>query len=553
MKRRFACAFASLAAAYACSSDPESDGPGGSSGRGGTDQGGQAGMGAGTSGGTAGNAGGSAGSGATTGGRGGTASGTSGSGGAPGGEGGGEDGAGSGGEGGASTPDAITVPPVVSGSRLRARVLSGSDGSRHLIGLHDTELDIHCDFANLGAGGFRCAPLADRAVTSGVFMDDQCQVPGAGYETACGALRYSAASTAGRTCDGLTRLDVSSMGANYPGAFGDSDSCAPYADGNPGMEWHATSPVAPSTFVEGALERRELGGGLSLLSVVGADGSRQARSFWFDGRPCTAVDLANGGRRCAPGPTLNLFTFFADASCTTEVGYMQGGNTACGDPPFLPIRRPVQLNGCTVQTTALAEVTRFTGSTAYRGQPCTSLMLPQSPIERWVVDAPVAPSVLPELARVLPGTQRLRTTAARTANGSVIELSTTFAIPLFDAVLGETCTPKRFADGVVRCTPSGAAVGFYYADPECTVPVLPTPSHCLTTRFALDERPHENGCSEEYVVAAVYQLGEPGAGSVYERVSDTNQNCVEGNLPEGFITLEPIASSELVTLVEVLE
>jgi hypothetical protein len=507
-------------------------------------------MGAVTSGGTAGNAGGS---GATTGGRGGSASGTSGSGGAPGGEGGGDDGAGSGGEGGDTTPDAVTVPPVVSGSRLKARVLEGSDGSRHLIGLHDTELDIPCDFANLGPGGFRCAPLTDRGVTSNVFVDDQCQVPGVGYETACGPLPYSAASTAGRTCDGLQRLDVSAVGASYPGAFANQSSCTPYIDGNSGMEWHATSTVAPSTFVEGTLERLELGGGLSVLSIAGADGSRQARSFWFDGRPCAAVDLTNGGRRCAPGPTLNLFTFFADASCTTEVGYMQGGNTACGDPAFLPVRRPVQMNGCTVQTTALAEVTRFTGSTAYRGEPCTSLTLQPSPLERWVVGAPVAPSVLPELDRVQRGTQRLRSTAAETANGSVIELSTSFAITLFDTTLGETCTPKRFADGTVRCTPSGSAVGFYYADPECTVPVLPTPSHCVTTRFALDERPHENGCSQEYVVAGVYELGEAGTGAVYERVSDVNQECVETTLAEGFITLEAIAPSELVTLVEVLE
>jgi hypothetical protein len=147
----------------------------------------------------------------------------------------------------------------------------------------------------------------------------------------------------------------------------------------------------------------------------------------------------------------------------------------------------------------------------------------------------------------------LRSIANETANGSVIELSTSFTVALFDTVLGGTCTPKRFEDGVVRCTPSGAALGSYYADSACTVPVLPKPSFCLTSRFALVERQHENGCSEEYFVAGLYELGDVQTGTVYERVSDVNQNCVAATLEEGFVTLEPIAPSELVSLSEVLE
>jgi hypothetical protein len=50
-----------------------------------------------------------------------------------------------------------------------------------------------------------------------------------------------------------------------------------------------------------------------------------------------------------------------------------------------------------------------------------------------------------------------------------------------------------------------------------------------------------------YVVAALYELGEPGTGTVYTRVSDANQDCVEAELPEGFVTLELVAPSELVT------
>jgi len=61
------------------------------------------------------------------------------------------------------------------GSRLRAKVFAGADGSRQFAGWHDTELDVDCYFSLMGDGSTRCIPVAESV--SNVFADSGCAMP----------------------------------------------------------------------------------------------------------------------------------------------------------------------------------------------------------------------------------------------------------------------------------------------------------------------------------------------------------------------------------------
>ncbi len=83
-----------------------------------------------------------------------------------------------------------------SGTRLKAKFTLGSDGSKLFEPevMHDTQLDVDCNFRKAADGQLRCLPLAGVASFDGwgllFFKDDQCTQP------------YAAVVEAGMGCDG---------------------------------------------------------------------------------------------------------------------------------------------------------------------------------------------------------------------------------------------------------------------------------------------------------------------------------------------------------------
>ena len=112
----------------------------------------------------------------------------------------GSDGGGDGSGGGGSRGR----PEFVSGTRIKAIVLSTNDGAKQFLGWRDTLLDQSCDFQRTADGQIRCIPALDflQPVTSLThFADSFCSVPleevVAGV---CPALPYRLQRTTATTC-----------------------------------------------------------------------------------------------------------------------------------------------------------------------------------------------------------------------------------------------------------------------------------------------------------------------------------------------------------------
>jgi hypothetical protein len=61
----------------------------------------------------------------------------------------------------------------VSGGRLRARYLEGSDGSREYVGWYDTEKQSECAFSKDTTGTVRCLPI-HRVAAGSAYADASC-------------------------------------------------------------------------------------------------------------------------------------------------------------------------------------------------------------------------------------------------------------------------------------------------------------------------------------------------------------------------------------------
>jgi hypothetical protein len=99
-------------------------------------------------------------------------------------------GAGGDGTGGDGTGgDASRAPGWVSGSRLRARLRVGADGSKSLAGWRDTKLGVDCFFLLAGDGKLRCLP--EQAGTASHFSDAGCTQPAMIVTKGCAAPAYA--------------------------------------------------------------------------------------------------------------------------------------------------------------------------------------------------------------------------------------------------------------------------------------------------------------------------------------------------------------------------
>lgn len=82
------------------------------------------------------------------------------------------------------TPSSTVATSSTSGSRLKARVMVGADGSRSFVGWHDTELKTDCAFVKSVDGKTRCLPSGTN-VLPGYFTDSGCTKPAAYTTKGC--------------------------------------------------------------------------------------------------------------------------------------------------------------------------------------------------------------------------------------------------------------------------------------------------------------------------------------------------------------------------------
>jgi hypothetical protein len=125
----------------------------------------------------------------------------------------------------------------VSGTRLRARVLTTADGAKSQWGWYDTQLGINCFIATAGDGQQRCLPQTYAAVGT-YFADSACTTQLAwiptSYATACApTLGYWAETTNSCSEYGApaSRTHLYSLGAVYTGTvyYAAPTGCSPTA------------------------------------------------------------------------------------------------------------------------------------------------------------------------------------------------------------------------------------------------------------------------------------------------------------------------------------
>ena len=86
--------------------------------------------------------------------------------------------------GGSSDEEQTTAPaePYVSGSRIRAVFIVGTDGSKMFRSWWDRQRKEACNWTPLSDGSYRCLPATGYA---GMFADDACTRPVSTWPTGC--------------------------------------------------------------------------------------------------------------------------------------------------------------------------------------------------------------------------------------------------------------------------------------------------------------------------------------------------------------------------------
>lgn len=138
--------------------------------------------------------------------------------------------------GDASAGDAATTTTgdPTSGTRLRARVYAGDDGSQQFAGWHDSSRNEDCSFGMAADGTIRCLPANASYVAATTYSDGGCSQPVVYQLPGCASPQYAIESAS--SCYGqLTPQRIFSVGAKLSIIY-------------TGTPANCTSATAPTTF-----------------------------------------------------------------------------------------------------------------------------------------------------------------------------------------------------------------------------------------------------------------------------------------------------------------
>jgi hypothetical protein len=125
-------------------------------------------------------------------------------------------GKGSGGHGGGVMPSANADE---GGSRLKANIIKGSDGSKHYIGtFHDTMRNEDCSFRPAVDGKTRCLP--DAVVVGPFFGDAACTMPLVSAPSACANPSYGSKISSCGLGEDLFKIGPKATGTIYNNSSG---------------------------------------------------------------------------------------------------------------------------------------------------------------------------------------------------------------------------------------------------------------------------------------------------------------------------------------------
>lgn len=403
-----------------------------------------------------------------------------------------------------------------SGTRLQARFFTTAEGYRAFAGWYDGQLKIACTFGVADDGVTRCLPVRTAYIASYMHAGTTCS----GSILAVGPKACSASGYATGTVQSLGSIDrstcparvpVTALGPEITGATsGSSSSCV---DGKtflgPGdAPYPLGAKVDATTFVRAKRATVSLGGGLEAAYLEGDDGSRgflELRDTQH-GVACEPFSTA-AGVRCLPKKTVlgddakvtrpPLGSYFADAACGSKLDLYGGFEVCSGERKFFRAS-----DACNQPSDGVWSATAVTtGNIWYRtsGGACAATTVGSG--AHTVQGPSVAPAEFPAVTAADPAkTGRLVPKAVKA--GSALSTS-----GFQDTDRNETCTPRRAADGVVRCLPQAMAAQAYFEDAACTQRIVFASGACAPKYFEVDD-----ACRSG---ARIHQVGTSATGGNY--------------------------------------
>lgn len=433
-------------------------------------------------------------------------------------------------DGGPSISD--TTPFFKSGTRLRARKVTGG-GLPVFETFVDSERNgVACAFepTSEGDGQMRCLPSAaqfaytDATCTTKVLLLDDCQKKSIRYGVGRGA------STA--LCSGITPVvEVREIGAEMPGAttiwLSDGTGGCNSLPISPNQKVYAVgAPLPMSSFVGGKKSLESPKPSIQRPRIKGDDGSEIAIEELVDtsrDAGCTAQRVGPPGPApatmpavCAPSPLAfsDPGSFFSDPGCTI-------GAARTPIPPDCPaprsvLKRLVADGGGTCGGNDGAEVVQLGKEiTGYTGSPAACTPKAGERPRLFELGAPIASSSLPNLTYGPLGTGRIRPRA------NAIDGVQLGAATVWDDTLKDSCTPTDFVDGKTFCVPPGVITNAptnTFKDAACTEAVLIT-LPCNATKYVLSG---SLTCDASALSTMVIPLGpEETLGQYWDNISGT--------------------------------
>lgn len=375
-----------------------------------------------------------------------------------------------------AAPDA--GPPMtgpVSGTRLKAGWIEGSDGSRLFAGMRDSGLaDVPCSPQVADDGTMRCLPTI--TVAPSVFADAACTQPVASWFRQCLAAPSYARTVENVSC--VDRATIREVGPPMtPTALyrmSPTGTCV-VAPIDARQDYLLVGDVVPAAaFVAMTSELSDTPSALELVYQIGADGSRVPVSGWDEvgETSCIPWNTADG-IRCGPTDPddLSPFSLFSDDACTARIAqtsptcapeiiatYQTDPVDKCA-PPFSRFYRP----GAPLDPPP-AEIyfSPFAGF-------CSATTVSPDLDYRPMTDEIVPASLVALTPAVQPST-RLEVALWSSADG-FLDLSSNGIAGVFDPLLDATCFPTLMSDGTRRCAPQGEFTSTYFTDDACTTPI----------------------------------------------------------------------------------
>ncbi|WP_338863252.1 hypothetical protein [Myxococcus stipitatus] len=421
------------------------------------------------------------------------------------------------------------------GSRLKARVITTSDGLRWFQRIHDSRKQMDCSWAKVAPdGAYYCVDDSVHSLDAapgslGTYFTDAHCTHSLVYFFNRAPGPNAIVEMPDDTCDELLRFHF--VGARWGKAYyrRNPHGVCVQEELNAASLYQVGPALVPGDhFVRGTLREKQSGKGIKAYVIAGEDGSETFRTLHdtTHDTDCIIDRARDGTFRCLPSSAAwgRFDATSVDPACTERV-FTEFNRPACPRPPFA---RQLNLDkACTpsVKVFAVKEEVTQVYAPASETDPTCRPAPPAPPNTRYYrIGAELPAATWPQAKEV-----DLKVHGRLIVRG--MELAGAVRIPdeLFDTRLGTWCTFRTDPSGTERCFPSRHGLGLqlgYFADATCTTRVAPvSPEPCSPGGYALSTDPIDvpRPRSRAYTVGPkhegrIYALSEdgPNAGTCAE-------------------------------------